>query len=235
MWSCAVLSGNVISYSTVSGGSGGAALDAELARDAVMHLRKTAAAVPSPSALPPQPTPASLAASKLPGSAFPAALVPEGLTWSTTYFQLTTVPQPPGVVGRETLNQFSTQIGGNTDWTRIYYYIFDNNQDAHAFFATRTPPLTNGHPDEMTRKESILPATTSSQQAECQSYREPATQTVGAFAKSSCDLQWGDIVISAVLQVDAIQADPEPVNPDMNIPYTLARAAALYIGQLNAS
>ena len=234
-WGCLTLSNYVVSYSWVieSGAVNGAGLESELALDAVRHLRSAAEKTP-PASLP-QP-PGSLTASALFAkldSAFPAALVPEGLG---SLPKVSTILRPalPGLMGSNRRIAIDFQ-GTGPDYTFSYesIYVFDTAQHAQAWFSTNLEPEDPaGKTDTRTNHVPFPPSGfPSSQQAQCNTYSQPAVLGQPAAGLSVCYVVWGNVVVTGGTRMSATASNREPVAADSNMALTMARAALLRIGQ----
>jgi len=232
-WGCQTLSANVVSYSWVieSGTGNYADLESDLALDAVRHLQNAAEETP-PASLP-QP-PGSLQAGALLAkldSAFPAALVPEGLSAPA----VTTRPQSgaPGIISANgDINVgFSGSGGPDYRYAWINFWVFDNAQDAESFF-TGLYPIYIGKAETATNRLPFSPSGFSTSQPErCNTYSHPEVSGHLAEGTSTCYVQWGDVVVQGATAKEATPSNPEPSAADSNMAVTLAWAALLRAAQ----
>jgi hypothetical protein len=240
-WYCVTLSGDVLSYSDViEGGSGdGANLESELAGDAVQHLLDAAATVPSPSVSPPDPGSSSPDANELStmlASSFPVTFTPSGLTYEPGVDQVPLAASASGLIGSGGTREEFAGSGAEYDSARIYFYVFGNTKDAYSWLESDPPPDNPaGQPAELVSGKLIPSGLPSPQHAVCGIYTQPAMDNVPAEAKAVCYLQWGDVVITSVAEMDATPNGSAPSTADANMSYTAARAGLLRVSQVSSS
>ena len=230
---CQTLSANVVSYSWVieSGRPNGANLESELALDAVRHLRNVAEETP-PESLP-QP-PGSLRAGTLfakLNSIFPAMLVPEGLGSSPTV-RTAQNRAAPGLMDDNDRIEIDFQ-GSGPDYAIIDFFVFDTAQHAQSW---ATPGLYPDNPaGKADTQTNLLPfppsGFSSSLQAQCNTYSQPAVLGDLAQGVSACYFQWGNVVAEGLSKENATPVNREPSAADSNMALTLAWAALLRVDQ----
>jgi hypothetical protein len=233
-WGCLTLSYNVVSYSWViqSGTGNGVDLESELALDAVRHLQSVAEVTPRAALLqPPGALKAAVLFAKL-DSAFPAALVPEGLGTAPT---IGTYSNPePGLIGPNKRIEV-TFPGSGADYTESYIsiYVFDTAQAAQSWFSENPEPEDPaGKLDTPTYHVPFPPSGfLSSQQIQCNTYSQPAVKGSPTKGVSGCYVQWGNVVLSGKTKISATASNREPGAADNNMGLTLTWAALLRVGQ----
>jgi hypothetical protein len=232
-WVCQTLSGYVESLSWVieSGTGDGLGPESKLALDAVRHLGSVAKETP-PGSL--QKPPGSLKAGALIaalGSAFPAALVPQGLSAPEVSINSASVP------GLAAANRIEINfLGAGADYTSswINFWIFDNVSDAKSWFGIGLKPEdAAGKLDTPTNHVPFqLSGFSPDQQEQCNTYSQPALQGNPARGVSACFAQWGDVVVEGATGEDAAPGNTKTGAADSNMALTLARAALLRVGQI---
>jgi len=231
-WGCLTLSAYVVSYSwvTESGTPNGSDLESELALDAVRHLRNAAEETP-PASLP-QP-PGSLKAGALYAklnSAFPATLVPRGL--SAPAVSASSLGGARGIVNSANGDiRVSFQVSGPADYNSgwIEFWVFDNAQDAESWFNSGLHPTFLGKADTPTNRLPFLPSGFSTSQPErCNTYSNAAGTPAGGV--SLCYVQWGNVVVDGETGAGGTPGT-RPGTGDINMALVLTWAALLRIGQ----
>jgi hypothetical protein len=231
-WACLSLSGNVVTYTKVTGEgkSAGAALMKAFHRDAIRNLAAVASTAPHELlSVPPGVTATmvrtSSALSRSLARPFTSTLVPAGLPspevrpygYGTPPRGL--LPHPKGGL---------RAIYDNENY--LFFYIFDNAQHASTWFSHGVIPVDDsGHLDAQKGDLSHPSGFSSSQRAQCGYYYQPGTGHNSAWSVSSCAVLWGNVVIFTRSQV--------PVNKgkgDINLALALARSGVLRITQVIA-
>lgn len=226
-WGCLTLSAYVVSYSWVieSGTGNYTDLESDLALDAVRHLQ--GAAEKTPPAWLPQP-PGSLKAGALYAnlnSAFPATLVPQGL--SEPAVSVSSPGTAPGIVSANGDIRISFQGSGpdyNSSW--IEFFVFDNAQDAQSWF-------NGAQPFFMGKAETVLSFFPSgfptSNPVKCDTYSNAAGTPAGGT--SVCYVRSGDVVVDGNTGAGGTPGNREPGTGDINMALALTWAALLRVGQ----
>jgi hypothetical protein len=233
-WGCLTLSNYVVSYSWViqSGTGNGADLESELALDAVRHLRSVAEVAPR--AALPQP-PGALKAAALFAeldSAFPAALVPEGLGTAPT---VRTVLNPePGLIGpNKRIAIVFRSLEPDHTFRYEEIFVFDTAQHAQSWFdGSIKPEDPAGKTDTPTNHVPFPPSGfSSSQQIQCNTYSQPAVKGYPAKGVSGCYVLWGNVVLDGKTRISATAGNRAPGAADSNMGLALTRVALLRVSQ----
>ena len=227
---CLTLSANVVSYSwVIERGTGNyAALESDLALDAVRHLQSAAEETP-PASLP-QP-PGSLKAGALYAklnSAFPATLVPQGL--SAPAVSASSLGAVPGIVGANGDIRVDFQ-GSGSDYTSswIESFVFDNAKDAQSWFS-QVKMFFMGKAETATKRLPFAPSGFSTSQPErCNTYSNAAGTPAGGT--SACYVQWGNVVVEGATGAGGTPGNREPGTGDINMALVLTWAALLHVAQ----
>jgi hypothetical protein len=187
--SCNILSGNIVTWASISDGPSPAttsSMAAALGTDLLNRLFTLAE-----SSQPPLPTP--------PGSTSPAELfkrlssgvgvLPNPL--EDANYGKVTVPPPPlkGLVDNATANVVTDQKDGfGDDSDSITFYIFDTSKNAASFFGSGLAP-NNGSIKSIYNTSDFA----SKDHAECSAFTEPSSD--GAPKFTACDTLTGNVVV----------------------------------------
>ena len=229
-WGCQTRSANVVSYSWVieSGTGNYVGLESDLAVDAVRHLQNAAEGTPLASL--PQP-PGSLKAGALYAkldSAFPAMLVPGGL--SAPVVSASSLGAVPGIVSANGDIRVDFQGSGpdyNYSW--IEFFVFDNAQHAQSWLS-QVQPFYSGKFETPTNGLPFPPSGFSTSQTErCNAYSNAAGTPAGGT--SVCYVQWGDVVVGGNTGAGGKLGNREPGTGDINMALVLTWAALLRVAQ----
>ena len=231
-WACLSLSGNVVTYTRVTGESksAGAALMKAFHRDAIRNLAAVASTAPHELlSVPPGVTATMVRTSsdlsRSLAMPFTSALVPAGLP--SPEVRPYGFSNPPRGLLPHQQGDLRVTFGDLDD--DLFFYIFDNANHASTWFSNDLRPVDNsGHVDVQRGSLSYPSGFSSSQQAQCGNYYQPARDNP-ACNVSSCVVRWGNVVIFTRSQV--------PVNKgkgDINRALALARSGVLRIAQVIA-
>ena len=232
-WGCLTLSANVVTYSSVIGTnvSNGGRTESMLAYDAVHHLKTAVIGRPEAAFLTPPgllPDPADLYGHLR--SRFPAKLIPAGLSHPKTTFPSFPNP-PPGLEEDHYIDVAFSGSGPDYSISYINVEVFDNTKDAQSHY--NSPTFVNAGGIKITQTYNVLAPSgfASSQQVRCSTYALSAGAGDAAAGVSTCDVQWGDVVILATTQQNATAADPRPAIADNDLAVILAMSGVLFVGQ----
>ena len=229
-WACLSLSGNVVTYTRVTGESksAGAALMKAFHRDAIRNLAAVASTAPHELlSVPPGVTATmvrtSSALARSLAMPFTSALVPAGLP--SPEVRPYSFSNPPRGLLPHQQGDLRVIYGGYPG--ALFFYIFDDAHHASTWFSDGVVPLNNsGHLDARKGSLSYPSGFSSSQRAQCGNYYQPHNPTLNV---SSCAVLWGNVVIFARTGV--------PVNKgtwDINLALALARSGVLRVAQVIA-
>jgi hypothetical protein len=222
--SCLTISSNVVSFSVATNNTSQPAttnaLVTALAADTVTHLNRVAgAASKGKTAAPPGALTASALYDQILGRSFDAALLPVGLG-APTVTRADWTTSPTGTIATTWLRLTFT---GPDAGDFVKYYIFDNSQNAQAWFSQGLSP-------PQSTKGNTIDASGFSQAAACNRFAIAATDTASAFGMSTCYAVYGNVVVEGTTTSTSNTNGADDASA-----VTLTRAGIMYLDELDGS